>query len=82
MFADDTSLMIDLCNYCVIKVSYIFIKGEKTVKGDNKANRRKRKLTFKNDAPFKSCLSKINSTFVDNTIGSWYCYADVKYVRI
>ena len=36
-------LRSDLCNYSVIKVSYIVIKGEVTVKGDNKANRRNRK---------------------------------------
>ena len=29
-------------------------------------NRRIKKLTFKNIAPFRSCRSKINNTFIDN----------------
>ena len=27
---------------------------------------RNKKLTFKNNAPFRSCISKINNTFIDN----------------
>ena len=26
-----------------------------------------KKLTFKNNAPFRSCISEVNSTFIDNT---------------
>ena len=29
-------------------------------------NRRSKKLSFENNAPFKSCISKINNTFIDN----------------
>ena len=36
------------------------------VRGNNYANRTNKKLTFKNNAPFRSCISKINNTFVDN----------------
>ena len=32
----------------------------------NTANRRNKKLTFNNNAPFRSCISKINNTFADN----------------
>ena len=28
--------------------------------------KRNKKLTFKNNAPFQSCISKINNTFIDN----------------
>ena len=42
------------------------MKGWVSVRGTNDANRRNKKLTFKNNAPFRSCISKINITFVDN----------------
>ena len=29
--------------------------------------KRNKKLTFENNAPFRSCISKINNTFIDNT---------------
>ena len=35
------------------------------VRGTNDANRINKKITFKNNALFRSCLSKINNTFVD-----------------
>ena len=28
--------------------------------------KRNKKLTFKNNAPFRSCISKVNNTFIDN----------------
>ena len=42
------------------------MKGRLTVKGSNDAKKRKKKLTFKNNAPFQPCISKINNTYVDN----------------
>ena len=45
---------------------HIVVKGRISVTGANNANRRNKKLTFKNNAPFRSCISKINNTFVDN----------------
>ena len=45
---------------------HIAVKGRISVTGTNNANRRNKKLTFKNNAPFRSCISKINNTFVDN----------------
>ena len=36
------------------------------VEGINYPNERNKKLTFKNNSPFKSCISKINSTCIDN----------------
>ena len=47
--------------------AYIVVKGTITVEGNvNDHKRRNKKLTFKNDAPFRSCISKINNTFIDN----------------
>ena len=37
-----------------------------SVRGTNNANTRNKKLTFKNNAPFRSCISKISNTFIDN----------------
>ena len=56
-------LRSDLCGCCD---AYIFVKRAITVEGDNDVKRRSKKLTFKNHAPFRSCISKINNTFIDN----------------
>ena len=53
----------DLCDY---SNAYIVMKGGISVADTNDANRRNKKLTFKNNAPFVSCITKINNTFVDN----------------
>ena len=53
-------------NLCDYSDAYIVVKGKITVEGTNNANTRNKKLTFKNNAPFTSCISKINNTFVDN----------------
>ena len=52
-----------LCDY---RDAYIVVKGRISVTGTNAANRRNKKLTFKNNAPFRSCISKIKNTFIDN----------------
>ena len=44
---------------------YVVVKGTITVAGPNNANYDK-KLAFKNNAPFPSCISKINNTLIDN----------------
>ena len=47
--------------------AYIVVKGTIIVEGNvNDHKRWNKKLTFKNDAPFRSCISKINNTFIDN----------------
>ena len=53
----------DLCDY---SDAYITVKGKITVEGDNDDKTRNTKLFFKNDAPFRSGISKINNTFIDN----------------
>ena len=45
---------------------YIVVKGRISVTGTNNANRRNKSLTFKSNVPFRSCIWKINKTFVDN----------------
>ena len=42
------------------------VKGRISVTGTNNANRRNKKLTFKNNAPFRLYISKINNTFIGN----------------
>ena len=50
-------LRSDLCNF---DDAYIVVKGDIIVEGDNDANKRSKNLTFKNNAPFINCISKIN----------------------
>ena len=55
-------LRSDLCDY---SDPYIIVKGTVTVfRGNNNAY--DKKLAFKNNAPFISCISKINNTLIDN----------------
>ena len=56
-------LTSDLCDY---SDAYIVVKGRINVAGNNLANRVNKKLTFWNNAPFRSCISKINNIFIDN----------------
>ena len=44
--------------------AYIVVKGRITVEGDND-DKTNKKLIFKNDAPFRLYISKVNNTFVD-----------------
>ena len=43
---------------------YIFVKGIISVTGTGNANRRNKNLSFNNNALFRSCISKINSTLI------------------
>ena len=47
-------LRSDLSDY---SNAYIVSKGKTSVTGTNAANRRNKKLTFKNNASFRSCIS-------------------------
>ena len=42
------------------------MKGDITLEGDNNANKRNKNLTFKNNAPFISCISNTNGIKIDN----------------
>ena len=56
-------LRSDLGDY---SFAYTIVKGRVSIRGANDGNRRNKKLTFKNNAPFRSCILKINNTFIDN----------------
>ena len=45
--------------------AYIVVKGTITITDSNDANYNK-KLALKNNAPFTSCISKIDNTLIDN----------------
>ena len=53
-------------NLCDYSDAYIVVTGEISVKVTNNTNRKNKKLIFKNIAPFRSCISKINYKFIDN----------------
>ena len=55
-------LRSDLCGF---SDAYIVVKGTITVTNPNDANYNK-KLALKNNAPFTSCISKINNTLIEN----------------
>ena len=53
-------------NLCDYSDAPIVVKGRISVRGNNNAKTRNKKLSFKNNTPFRSCISKINNTFIDN----------------
>ena len=55
-------LRADLCDY---SDAYIVVKGTITVTEPDNAKRNK-EVTFKNNAPFINCISKINGVKIDN----------------
>ena len=62
-----TSLLrSDLCDYYD---AYVWVKGTITVTDSNNKANFDRKLTLKNNAPFISCISKINGELVENAEG-------------
>ena len=54
-------LRSDLCDY---SDAYMVVKGIISVTGTGNANRRNKNLSFNNNALFRSCISKINSTLI------------------
>ena len=56
-------LRSDLCDY---SNAYIIVKGDIIVTRPNNTDQYDKKLAFKNNAPFISCISKINNTLIDN----------------
>ena len=53
-------------NLCDQSDAYIALKGIMSVTVTNANNRRNKKLAFKNNAPFRSFISKINDTSIVN----------------
>ena len=63
-------LRSDLCDY---SDAYILVNGTITVnvndivnRAENEINRRNRLLILKNNAPFISCITKINNEFIED----------------
>ena len=56
-------LRSDLCDY---SDAYVWVKGKITVTNPNDNANFNKELTLKNNAPFISCISKINSELVEN----------------
>ena len=57
-----SKLRSDLCDY---SYAYIVVKRIITVEGNNNAKKRNKKQTFKNNAPVRLCISKINAEDLD-----------------
>ena len=55
-------LRSDLCDF---SDAYIVVKGNIIVTNPDN-NVYDKKLAFKNNAPFTSCVSKVNNTLIDN----------------
>ena len=55
----------DLCDY---KDAYIVVKGtiDLLPTDANENDKAQKNFVIKNNAPFRSCISKINSTLIDN----------------
>ena len=45
---------------------YIVVKGKISVKSTENSNRRNKNLSFKNNTPFRSWISKISNTFTED----------------
>ena len=56
-------LKLDLCYYSDV---YIVVKRAITGEGDDNDKSRNKKLIFKTNAPFRSCISKIDNIFINN----------------
>ena len=56
-------LKSDLCDY---NNAYIVVKGTIFIEARNNRDIKNRSLAFKNNAPFISCISKINNSLIEN----------------
>ena len=56
-------LRSDLCDY---SDAYVWVKGKITITNPNDNANFNKELTLKNNAPFISCISKINGELVEN----------------
>ena len=58
-----SALRLDLCDF---SDAYIVMTGTITLDGAANANERTKSTAFKNNAPFTSCILKINNALIDN----------------
>ena len=52
-------------NLCDYSDAYILVKGTITVTGNHQRDRKSRPLIFKNNAPFISCITRINGELIE-----------------
>ena len=48
--------------------------------GENGNNKAQKNINFKNNAPFTSCISKINNIFIDNN--EYLFTANISFIRV
>ena len=53
-------------NLCDYSDTYILVKGTIKVAGNNLRDRQDRPLLFKNNAPFVSCITRINGELIED----------------
>ena len=53
-------------NLCDYSDAYILVEGTITVAGNNLRDRRNRPLILKNNAPFVSCITRINGELIEH----------------
>ena len=53
-------------NLCDYSDAYILVEGTITVAGNNLRDRQNRPLILKNNAPFISCITRINSELIED----------------
>ena len=53
-------------NLCDYSDTYIVVEGRVRATGINNVNRRNNKLTFKKNGTLRSCIAKINNTYIEN----------------
>ena len=53
-------------NLCDYSNAYILVKGTTTVAGNNLRDRQYRPLILKNNAPFVSCITRINGKLIED----------------
>ena len=68
----------DLCDYSDM---HFVLKGSIDLLADN-GNEEEKYVTFKNNSPFRLCISKIIKHIHRQCRKSWHIYTDVKSVRM
>ena len=53
-------------NLCDYSDAYILVKERITAEGNNDDKARNKKLIFKTNTPFRSCVSKLSNKFAHN----------------
>ena len=53
-------------NFCDYSDAYILVEGTITVAGNNLRDRKNRPLILKNNAPFVSCITRINGKLIED----------------